>query len=83
VSHLLAFGELSEPAAVTVVAACPGGHERGAREQVTLVVVACPVGQDEVLHGIDAAADAGNEVVCFRLGTKRSLAVEAAGRLQE
>jgi hypothetical protein len=50
------IGELSEPAAVTVVAACPGGHERGAREQVTLVVAACPVGQDEGLHGIDAAA---------------------------
>jgi hypothetical protein len=41
-----------------------------------------PVGQDEVLHGIDAAADAGNVVVCFRPGTKRSLAVEAAVPLQ-
>jgi len=26
------IGELSEPAAVTVVAACPGGHETAARE---------------------------------------------------
>jgi hypothetical protein len=67
---------------VVVVAACPGGHERRAREQVTLVVVARPVGQDEVLHGIDAAADTGNEVVCLRPDAKRSPAVEAAARLQ-
>ncbi|HEV8275820.1 MAG TPA: hypothetical protein VGQ26_09005 [Streptosporangiaceae bacterium] len=76
------LGELGEPAAVVVVAACPGGHERRAREQVTLVVVARPVGQDEVLHGIDAAADTGNEVVCLRPDAKRSPAVEAAARLQ-
>jgi hypothetical protein len=38
------FGELGKPVGVVFVAACPGGHERRARKQVTLVVVAGPVG---------------------------------------
>jgi hypothetical protein len=75
-------GELGEPGGVVFVAACPSGDEGRAGEQVTLVVVAGPVRQDEVLHGIDAAADAGNEVICLRPGAERSQAVEAAVRLQ-
>jgi hypothetical protein len=67
---------------VVFVAACPGGHERRARKQVTLVVVAGPVGQDEVLHSIHTAADTGDEVICLRPDAKRSPAVEAAVRLQ-
>jgi hypothetical protein len=67
---------------VVFVAACPSGDEGRAGEQVTLVVVTGPVGQDKVLQGIDAAADTGNEVIRLRAGAERSPAVEAAVRLQ-
>jgi hypothetical protein len=67
---------------VVFVAACPGTREGRAGQQVALVVVAGPIGQDKVLDGIDAAAGTGNEVICLRPGAERSLAVEAAVRLQ-
>jgi hypothetical protein len=38
------------------VPACPGSREESAREQVPLVV-AGPVGEDEILHSIDAATE--------------------------
>jgi len=47
---------------VALVAVGPGGHVRG-REQVALIVAASPIGQDQVLDGVDAAAGPGDEVI--------------------
>jgi hypothetical protein len=57
--------------------------QRGAPgEQVALVVIAPPVGQDQVLHRVDAAADPRDEVIGLRGAAERLAAVEAAAILQ-
>ncbi len=53
-----------------------------AGEQVALVVVAPQAGQDQVLHGVDAAADPRDEMIGFRGAAERPVAVEAAAVLQ-
>lgn len=69
--------QFGEPGCVVSVAAGPGGQVLRGWEQVAFVVVAAAVGQDEVLHGIDPAAHAGDEVVGLWLGAQISMAVEA------
>ena len=55
---------------------------RGRGEQVALVVVAPPVGQYQVLDGVDAAADPRDEVIGLWRGAESPAAVEALAVLQ-
>jgi hypothetical protein len=71
-----------ERGVVVLVAAGPGGDVDGAGEQVALVVVAPPVGQHQVLHRVDVAADPRDEMVGFRGAAERPAAVEAPAALQ-
>lgn len=53
------------------------------REQVALVVVAPPVGQDEVFNGVDAAADPRYEVISIGGDAEVPAAVTALAALQD
>lgn len=70
-------GQAGEYRAVALVAAGPGGHVRGRREQVALVVVAPPVSQHRVLDSVDAAADPRDEVTGLRPAAEGHAAAEA------
>ena len=52
------------------------------REQVALVVVAPPVGQHQILDGVDAAANPRDEVISFGRDAEAPAAVEAFAVLQ-
>ena len=55
---------------------------RGTGEQFALVVVALAVGQDQVLDGVDAAADPRDEVIGLWRGAEGPAAVKALAVLQ-
>lgn len=67
---------------MVLVAAGPCGHVRKAWEHIAFVVVASAIGQDEVLHGVDAAAYPGDEVIGLRGGAEGLAALEAPAVLQ-
>ena len=64
------------------VAASPGVDQRRCWQQIPFVVVARTVGQHEVLHRVDAAADPRDEVVGLRCPVEWCTAVKAAPGLQ-